>query len=376
MTIVQQQFLELLKAGLWNRPADISLFQGKVDWQGIFKFAKQQAVQIHVTDGINTLPKEITPEAELIYKITIRRVTNSRNHELLNYTINKVTNLFNAEGIPSILLKGQGIAQNYINPTSRMCGDIDIYVGIENFNKACEILFREGAKDLAIQSKHDFHIALSLDGSTIEIHKKSDVISRKKLDKSLQKWIKSHLDAKLADGTLPKWDNEGTPINIPDPTYNAFYIIHHAVRHLVSEGLGLRHVCDWVRFIHTHHDQIDVEELKAKLDEYKMVRAWELLGTIATEFLDLPKEELILPPTQKNTAKAEQLLQHIFKSGNFGRYSSEKRDSKSHYLKRKWHNFSFQVSRIIKLYPILPEYTIIFGWGWFTRAIYRFFTKN
>lgn len=376
ITVVQKQFLELLRAGLWGGCPDVTLFQGEVNWKAIFKIAREQAVQVLVADGLEALPEHLAPKKETIYKIAIRRTTNSLAYKVQKSLINRITTLFNEEGIPSILLKGQGVAQNYQKPESRMCGDIDIYVGMDNFHKACEILRREGAEELIHQDEHEFHIAFDLDDKTIEVHKKSDVIRGRKLNDSLQKWTTIHLDAKLADGTLPKWNNDGTLINIPDPTYNAFYIIHHAVRHMLGEGIGLRHVCDWMIFLHTHQDQIDKEELKAKLAEYKMATAWGQFGALATKYLGFPEEHLLVPPINQNESKAELLLQHIFSTGNFGQYSKEKRDSKSRYLKRKWHNFRFQMSRLFKLYRILPDYTRNFGCGWFTNAVYRFFRNK
>lgn len=376
ITVVQKQFLELLRAGLWGGCPDVRLFQGEVNWKAIFKIAREQAVQVLVADGMEALPEHLAPKKETIYKIAIRRTTNSLAYKVQKSLINRITTLFNEEGIPSILLKGQGVAQNYQKPESRMCGDIDIYVGMDNFHKACEILRREGAEELIHQDEHEFHIAFDLDDKTIEVHKKSDVIHGRKLNDSLQKWITNHLDAKLADGTLPKWNNDGTQINIPDPTYNAFYIIHHAVRHMLGEGIGLRHVCDWMIFLHTHQDQIDTGELKAKLAEYKMATAWGQFGALATKYLGFPEEHLLVPPINQNESKAELLLQHIFSTGNFGQYSKEKRDSKSRYLKRKWHNFRFQMSRLFKLYRILPDYTLNFGCGWFTNAVYRFFRNK
>ena len=376
ITVVQKQFLELLRAGLWGGCPDVTLFQGEVNWKAIFKISREQAVQVLVADGMEALPEHLAPKKETIYKIAIRRTTNSLAYKVQKSLINRITTLFNEEGIPSILLKGQGVAQNYQKPESRMCGDIDIYVGMDNFHKACEILRREGAEELIHQDEHEFHIAFDLDDKTIEVHKKSDVIRGRKLNDSLQKWTASHLDAKLAAGTLPKWNNDGTLINIPDPTYNAFYIIHHAVRHMIGEGIGLRHVCDWMIFLRTHQDQIDTEELKAKLVEYKMATAWGQFGALATKYLGFPEEHLLVPPIDQNESKAELLLQHIFSTGNFGQYSKEKRDSKSRYLKRKWHNFRFQMSRLFKLYRILPDYTLNFGCGWLTNAIYRFFRNK
>lgn len=376
MTIEQQQFLELLRAGLWGRPADASLFQGDVDWKAIFRTAKEQTVQIIVADGMETLPRSLTPKKQTIYKVAIKRTTNSLTHKFLNSTINRITNALDAAGIPSVLLKGQGVAQNYLNPESRMCGDIDIYVGMENFERACQVLKNEGATGTEDYDNHEFHIALDLEGATIEVHKKADVLSKKKFNESLQQWTKDKLDSKIADSSLPQWDNEGVSINLPDPTYNAFYIIHHAVRHMIGEGIGFRHVCDWVVFLHTHQAQIDKEELLSKLKEYNMLQVWQLFGAVATDTLGLPKEELPFASDIPLTSRTEALLNHIFSTGNFGQFSAKKRDTQSCYIKRKWHNFWFQTSRLFKLHKIFPAYTRTFAWGWLTNALYRFFTRQ
>ena len=126
MTIAQKQFLELLRAGLWGRPADPTLFQEGVDWKDILRIAHQQTTSILVADGIATLPNELGPSKSQIYKLAIKRTDNTLMHKLLNNTINQITAALNAEGISSILLKGQGVAQNYRSPESRMCGDIDL----------------------------------------------------------------------------------------------------------------------------------------------------------------------------------------------------------------------------------------------------------
>ena len=376
MTIAQKQFLELLRSGLWSKPADASLFEGDVDWKAILRIAHQQTVSVHVADGIETLPAALCPSKTRIFKLAIRRTENTLMHKLLNTTINHIVRALNAEGIPSVLLKGQGVAQNYRHPESRMCGDIDLYVGEENFERACQILMREGATGSHDYNEHEFHIALDLEGATIEVHKKADVLNGKTLNKSLQQWTKEKLDSKIIDGSLPQWNNDGALINLPDSTYNALFIIHHAVRHLIGEGVGMRHVCDWTMYMHTHHSQINKEELSHKLTEYNMLEAWQLFGIIAINILGLPAEELPFVDETNFTPNAEILLQHLFSTGNFGRYSEEKRDTTSGYIKRKWHNFWFQMSRLHKLHKILPRYTRAFAVGWFTGALRRLLEKR
>lgn len=106
-TFAQQQFLELLRAGLWGTPADPALFpKDATDWKKIFRIAKEQTVQVIIADGIETLPKECWPPKEIMLKFMMVKVKTSQMHTLLNTTLCQVVNALNAEGIPSVLLKG------------------------------------------------------------------------------------------------------------------------------------------------------------------------------------------------------------------------------------------------------------------------------
>ena len=120
-TFAQQQFLELLRAGLWGTPADPALFtEEATDWKEILRIAKEQTVQVIVADGIETLPKEKWPPKQAMIRLMMTRVKTSQMHTLLNTTLCQVVNALNAEGIPSVLLKGQGVAKNYRLPESRI----------------------------------------------------------------------------------------------------------------------------------------------------------------------------------------------------------------------------------------------------------------
>lgn len=375
MTLAQQQYLELLRAGLWNKPADQSLFQGEVDWKAILRTSHQQTTNIIVADGIDTLPASLCPPKPRIFKLAIKRTENTLMHQLLNKTINQVVQALNAEGIPSVLLKGQGVAQNYRNPESRMCGDIDLYVGRENFLKAYDILGTiEGIK-MPETSECSSHILAELGEVVIELHHKTCVLYGRKTDTSWQEWTRANLDSKMRTGQLPAYYNNGELIEIPDPTYNALYILMHAVRHLISEGIGFRHVSDWTMFLYCHHDKVDRELLAQKLQEYRMEAVWKEFAVLVHTHLGLPKEYIPLYPAA-HASRTDILASHIFDSGNFGRSSDKKRSHDKSYVKRKWRNFCFQTSRLIKIFSLFPLITISHGWSWFTSALLRFARKK
>ena len=375
MTIAQKQFLELLRAGLWGTPADPSLFQEGVDWQTILRIAHQQTTSILVADGIATLPDKLCPPKSQIYKLAIKRTDNTLTHQLLNSTINQITTIFNAEGIPSVLLKGQGVAQNYRIPESRMCGDIDLYVGKKNFLRAYDILAKiEGIK-MPDTSECESHILAKLGDVVIELHHKTCVLYGKKTDLSWQGWTQESIGAHMNCQKLPIWENDGQEIALPSPTYNALYILQHAARHMMTEGIGFRHICDWAMFLYRHHQEIDKDQLAKKLKEYRMDLPWKEFAILAHDLLGLPTEYIPLYPTEPSS-KTETLARHIFESGNFGRYSSQQRSHDQSYVKRKWRNFCFQNSRLFKLFSLFPIFALSHGWAWLTDAIVRFAKKK
>ena len=374
MTIAQQQFLELLRAGLWGRPADTSLFEGEVDWKAILRIAHQQTASIHVADGIETLPAELCPSKARIYRLAIRRTENTLMHKLLNTTINQIVGALNAEGIPSVLLKGQGVAQNYLHPESRMCGDIDLYVGKENYMKACKVIASLDPSGNAMGLETDMHQHITLNDAEIEVHQMADSMNGRKRQKVLESWIDSVVDMSASPATKTSWNNDGTEICLPPHTYNAFFILHHGIRHLASDGLGLRQVCDWAMYLSTHHAEINAEELSEKLRIFKMEELWNEFSLLVTHFLGLPEDKLPIPAKGGVSDKTRLLMKQIFDTGNFGQYAAKKIDTtEKKVIKRKWRNFLVECSRLFILFRISPEFALPYTFSWFTRAIARLF---
>lgn len=371
-TLPQQQFLSLLRAGLWGTPADPGLFTEDVDWKGILRLAKEQTVTVIIADGIETLPQQFYPPKEIMLQLMMIMVKTKQMHNLLNTTLNLVTSTLNAQGIPSVLLKGQGIAQNYRIPESRMCGDIDLYVGEENYKRACAIVAGLSPEENALGLETDIHQHITINGVEIEIHRIADFMGRKRDKEELQAWEKKCMNMRNIPSTDNIWHNAGTDICLPPHTYNSFFILHHIIRHLATEGIGLRQVCDWTLYLHKYHQQIDGKELEDKLKIFKMRELWDVFSVLATKILGLSNDNLPLQIRSNSSSKTSILLNHIFETGNFGHYASERIDATEKIiLKRKWRNFRIQSSRLFKLFQLSPKYAVSYWWGWFWSAIKR-----
>lgn len=371
MTRSQQQFIELLRAGLWGEKADEGLFRGGVDWKEVLKISRQQTVQGVVCDSIETLPQELWPPKDVLHRLMMDRTKNVQMHGLLNSIVRGVVEELDSRNVPSLLLKGQGVAQNYRRPESRSCGDIDLYVGMDNFHKAGEIIGRMTDEEAGPESDH--HIQLHFKGVEIELHKKADYMPRIRMNRDLQAWTLESLDKNFGTPRLRTWDNSGTAILLAPATFDAFFILHHAVRHMTVGGIGFRQLCDWTMYLHKHHAEIDIAMLQEKLERFRMKAVWQEFGLIAVNILGLPPAELPLVPADMGSTKTEKILRQIFISGNFGHADGKrKKTGKAGYLKKKWRDFRFQISRLFMLFNLFPNYALAYASGWISGGIGRF----
>lgn len=378
-TFAQQQFLELLRAGLWGTPADPSHFTKEAtDWKQIYRIAKEQTVQVIVADGIETLPKENWPPKEIMLKFMMVKVKTSQMHTLLNTTLSQVVNALNAEGIPSVLLKGQGVAQNYRHPESRMCGDIDLYVGKKNFEKASDVICTLDPTQFKEEIEQDaLHRNFTINGTEIELHKHSTSSANQKQRRLINEWSKESLDNHFNDDSLPSVNFGQTSVSIPSADFNAVFLLHHAARHMITEGISLRQICDWTIFLHRHHTEINEAELQETLRKLHMSTIWKEFGILAVTMLHLDATALPAAPKEFKSSKTTLLLENIFKSGNFGRYDNYRRTpNEGSYIKRKWRSLCVQTLRFIKIFPLFPHFTISYSAGWLPSAISRVFQSK
>ena len=378
MTKPQQQFLELLRSGLWGKPADASIFQGEIDWKTILRLAKEQTVQVLVANGIETLPKELWPPKVVIFKLMEVRTKTAKMHLLLNSVLAKITAALNAEGIPSVLLKGQGLAQNYLIPESRICGDIDLYVGEENINRAYDIiaaLSNEPQEPEEGLTGKEMHRNLKVDGVVVEIHRKAATTHTARKARLMTIWTNESLNSHFNDGTLPTINFNQVPVTVPSANFNNIFILYHAANHMLQGGIGLRQLCDWATYLSKHHSEINQKELKTILKRFNMMSVWKEFGRFAVNVLGLDPEHLPLAPHKLTcTNGTEFILKDIFDAGNFGHYKQHKIfPADTNVIIRKWRNCQISSQRHAQLIRFFPVFTISYITTWYINAFKRAF---
>lgn len=328
MKLEQQQFLALLRSGLWDAPVDAAFFSESAEWEGIALLAQKQTVKGIIAEAANKLPAGHQPPfpfmRELAFFISRNRIYHAKHDAVLT----EIIHLFRQNGINPVLLKGQGMAANYPDPTLRHCGDIDLYIGIENFERS--ILFAKQWKDdhkgsMLIAKHYGFEYK----DVTVELHRVASLSYIPWRNRYLQRWTKKHLDGQhLRSGAM----GQNAEILLPPCQFDAVFILEHAWHHFVyTGGVSLKQICDWTMYMHRHHSEINRVELEADLKNLGLCKGWKLFGYIAVNFLGLPQSEL---PFYDDRVKSEAdaVLRQILEEG-YGADRVQPMDSR--YIGRK-----------------------------------------
>lgn len=348
MSRAEEQFFELLRSGIWDSQPDPSLFSYDTDWKAILKMAVMQTVSGIVFDGISKLPENLQPSTAIMRQFFQAVIRIEQSHELFNDRLIRLIPLLQTEEIYPILLKGQGVAQNYPNPARRQCGDIDLYIGKKEYKRACNLAVKKGFVSEGALESHK-HLFFEWEGVNIEFHRIVEKFPDPFKDKSFQQWCHSHLQKDKQE----VWNLNGIEVLLPPPNFNAFFVFFHLFHHFISDGIGCRHLCDWVLVLHTYCDRIDRTELKKDLENFGFLRAWQIFGYIAVHQLGLAEEEFPFYTDEWSEVSQKVILKDILLLGNFGHYDPKWATRPSGYLSGKFHNFRMKNKRVLHLFSII-----------------------
>jgi hypothetical protein len=389
MTPTQHQFISLLKCGLWGTHPDPQQF-AKADWPAIVKMAKEQCVTALITDAMNELAAGGVPiDKPLLYKINFDAVRIARRNAQLNATLAEITELLNSNSIPSVILKGQGVAQNYRKPEQRMSGDIDLYVGEANYKKAIDILQHSGNKALlqnpagTTQKSNETvkHYHMQYGDVQVELHKFANYLYNPIENRYFQRLTKRYLQNPSNQSVLPSTSNQPVlqnpacvmqKIQTPPPQFDAVFLFSHLFHHFISGGIGLRQLCDWVRFMYMHKNEIDTTQLGTDLKKTGLLRAWKIFGYIAVETLGLPTD--FFPFYERREEQGEKVLERIYQGGNFGFYSEDKKNRPRSYIVGKMYGFWRTNIWYIELMSLFPKDALTSQFIYWFSGIYHLFT--
>lgn len=343
--------LALTRISLWGEStekAEEIIANRGIRWNAVLDLAKRQTLMGLAIDAIRRLPDNMKPTKEVCDDLTAKLRKSLLTHEKLNTVAIRIMELFQSHGIHAVLLKGQGTAARYPNPILRQCGDIDVYVGRDNCERATKCiaeLVGEDGLDQNLESPKHAHAHYG--NIPIEIHR---ITERHHYFSVRERYIKDS-EAWLKPESCDKVMILGKEVNVPPRQFNSLYTFFHLWHHFLTSGIGFRHICDLCVLLHDAYGKIDTEKLSRDLRDYKMLRGWQIIGWLAVNKFGLPKEEMPCY-SEKYEEIAQKVWEMILEGGNF-RKSYYKRKTNHHWVVRKMISLCYMVMNTVKMYPAI-----------------------
>lgn len=301
-------FFELVQVALGNR-GGLSRAPSADEWKYIYSEAERQAVSGVIVEGIDKLPNTQRPNQMMIFEwIGIAEMLRQRN-QILNHRSIEIQRLFAKAGFRSCILKGQGNALMYPNPSSRMPGDIDIWVDGERktINEFVDSIVKDahkGYKDVA------FHY----NDVEVEAHYFPTYLNSYFKNKLLQQYIEDNKERQFTHYVAIDDDQE---LCVPTDDFNVVFQMCHLYHHFFCEGIGLRHFVDYFYLLKRPAENSDVKQKAAQqFKSLGMLRFAEGVMWIEKEILGLDTDSLLVPTNEK-TGKL--ILKEIMEYGNFNK---------------------------------------------------------
>ncbi len=308
----QQIFLELLRSGLWGTEARLLKFGG-VDYSALYKLAEEQSVIGLVTAGLELVREVKLPQEWTLQFIDVTLQIEQTNKGMNAFVAQLIERLRN-EDVYAILVKGQGIAQCFEKPLWRTSGDVDLLLSDSDYLNVQKVLSAI-ATSVDEENEYNRHIAMTIDGWSVELHG----TLRTGLWRRLDKVIDEVHEAVFKGGSVRSWQNGGTQVFVPGVNEDVFFVFSHILQHFYKEGIGLRQICDWCRLMWIYRESLNHGLLESRIRKAGIMTEWKAFAALAVDYLEMPVEAMPLySEDSKWSLKARKVMDFILETGNFG----------------------------------------------------------
>jgi len=344
----QQAFLELVRAGLWEKDAHL-LPYGEIDFKEIYRLAQEQAVIGLVAAGFEHVHDVKVPKEKALLFVGDTLQLEQRNKAMNGFIGNLIENM-RAKDIYPLLVKGQGIAQCYERPLWRATGDVDLYLSDSNYRKAKGFL-SPLASSIEPEGKYGQHLGMTIGEWSVELHGNLRCGLSVRMDNSIDEVQKEV----FCEGKVRSWMNENTQVFLPDANCDALLVFTHFIKHFFKEGVGMRQICDWCRLLWKYCDEINKRYLSDHLRKMGLMSEWKAFGSFAVIYLGMPTDAMpFYSSSNQWKRKAGRICSFILEVGNMGHNRDSSYFSNQPYLVRKVYSLGRRIGDLLRHLRIFP----------------------
>jgi hypothetical protein len=243
---------------------------------------------------------------EKFYRNVILNTNNFQEH-------NELHDLMESRQIPYVTIKGLASAYYYPDPSLRDMGDVDFLVFENDFESSKRAVLSAGFKFDHGDEEDSIHIAFKREPVSIwEQHRCVNGIP----EGSVGELIREELDKTIETSKLVELD--GAVCRIPDKFHHGLIMLLHMISHMTSEGIGLRHLCDWAVFVNSISNNEFVGLFSEKLNSFGLWKFAQIMTATSEKYLRIEHKEWI-ESAELDDDLLEDVITDILNGGNFGK---------------------------------------------------------
>ena len=302
----QTALLELLSKALFQKQVNITV----TDWKSLYREANTHKVFPCVFEVSKAFVGDealLEKSAKFVRHCIAKTVT-------INYAHTELHRTLSAHGIPYVAFKGLASSLYYPQPELRTAGDVDFYVNPTDFD-ACESVLKENG--YAWVEDGGKHVVYQKNGEFLELHRTLNGIP----DNAVGKQIETDVFGDLVQTAVAHSDGQGT-VMLPDTFHHGMILLLHTLSHMMKEGIGLRHLCDWAVFASSLSNEAFTALFETKLKAYGLWRFARLLSLCAVCYLGAPK---MAWQGEADETLLQNMMCDIMASGNFGEKDKDRK---------------------------------------------------
>lgn len=332
---------ELIQVAIRKRK-HFSNVPSEQEWEQLYRMAEKQSVLGVCFRAVKEMADSVPQPLYLQWLATAAKI--QQLNEEMNRKCAEVYAAICKEGFECAVLKGQGVAELYNLNLYRQSGDIDVWLWKEELslkeNRKEVIRFARTIQPDATGAEH--HVGVEWMGTEVELHYEPVYFCNPFANRRLRKWFCEY------DKSRFHLSNNG--FCVPDAEFNRVFLLAHAFRHYMSEGLGLRQVMDYYFLLlsfHGTHRDYRFSNLNANSD-----RVIKELGMAKFEKAMKWVIEYVFEGKDGGDGRkyGKILLRHIMDGGNFGKHKTATVASRHTHIGQFINQFAHDI-RLMRYYP-------------------------
>lgn len=369
----QSALLSLISSSLFG--GSIS-FPTQADWSAVQREAVMQAVTPLMLAAMKC---DAVRNAEAHWERTVYKIVASNLN--IEFEHAELHELLEKHNIPYVILKGAASAAYYPDPSLRSMGDVDFLVHETDLESTGKLLESIGFK---ADSDDDggIHVAYHRSSAGMfrsiwEMHRSLNGIPQGETGDACRKYLANIIE------TAVLHRSENGCYMVPDDFHHGLVLLLHTASHLTSEGVGLRHLCDWAVFVGSISNDDFASMFEVPLKEMGLWRFAQLLTLTSVKYIGCPTRAWA---GSADEVLLEQIIADIMAGGNFGqkdedryrqiKYISNRGEhtvDKRNPVRQMLHTFNVKVKaecRFVQKMPVLlPVGWIVTGWRYICLVV-------